>query len=489
MPGDREELPAMAVAANNTVYKERVKTLSETLNIESILALKDFNVKVRKNGKKRPVQGVLIIALQGKLHLAIIRAMKAVVSSLLFIPLALAVVFLPREVMAVSQNPFFYFLEGEFLGGYSEIESKDGTGSILSRWMASPNWKLNDKLFWINVYDGSYNRQSQVVTQDEGGQQVQSTQHHSISSALRFNVNESWSLRPLFFADWVFVNETEDEDFGDGLYDYRDIGGGIESAWTLQKTKTRLDELRAGFRFFDREYPNFQSLSFLFDPNGSPEVNEKDFAGYKWNLSFDSQTRENCAWGVEAIFLYKDYDDKRTIDENGIRLDDTRQDYLQYLNAYFSRPLNSQWRWRVDGQFIFNTSNLDYYDTHNTISLVDDNFIKNYYDYFAFLVRPSLTYTHAVAKDKDMSLSFGYTFYALHYPGRKAQDAGGIYGGEDQQDFAHTFSARFSYPITKEFSWVASASYTVAESNQDFEEFYLYSYNLWSALTGISFRY
>jgi hypothetical protein len=398
----------------------------------------------------------------------------------------------PVPAFCAENDPFFYTLEGELLGGYSQIESHDGEGSIISSWLASPNWKLSDKLYSINVYNGSYNRSAQVVAQEEGGRQTLKTQTHNVSTSLKYFLNDSWSIRPVFFANWIFVNEISGEDLGDGLYDYEEIGGGIESAWTLNNSKERKDELRFGFRYIDREYPNYQSLLSQFDPTIALETNEKDLDGYKFNLTYDSRAQSDWSRGLEGIFFVKDYTDKRTLNENGSLVpDETREDFAEYVNAYVMHPLGAGWTFRLDGQFVANQSNLDFYDTRGTPApaFQDDTFVKDYFDYFSFLAKPSFIYAHAMGEDKKLVGTVDYSFYSLHYTGRKTQDAAGTYQSEDQQDYVHTVSGKLSVPVTKNLSWVSFASYTIAESNQDFENFYLYSYDLWTAVSGISLKF
>ena len=408
----------------------------------------------------------------------------------LFLSLSLFAVFISSLARAEEKSPFFYTLQGEALGGYSDIEGRDGQFASLDNWLFSPNWKLSDKLFFINSYNGSYDRSSQVVAQEEGGRQTDITQTHSLNTSLKYLVNDTWSLRPFFFADWVFVNETRDESFGEGLYDYRQLGGGLESAWILMKTETREDELKLGFRFLDREYPNYISLLSLFDRNGSIETNEKDLDGYKVNLSGESKTKDGWSWGLEGIFFYKDYTDKKTINSNGIRdTSDTREDFVEYVNVYASHPIANGWSWRVDGEFTANESNLDFYDTHNTPGFGDDDFIPDYFDYYSFEVKPSLLYEKQWDNDRRFFFTLDYTFNALFYNGRKAQNTAGRYGNEDERDYTHTVSGKTSVPLNKNISWVVYGTYTIADSNQDFESFYLYNYNLWTAVTGISIKY
>ena len=393
---------------------------------------------------------------------------------------------------ALEKDAFFYLLDGQFLGGYSKIIGKDGIASTDDSWSISPNVKIiKDVLYWINIYNGSYNRSSQVTPQEEGGQQTESTQSHTLTTALKYFINKNWSIRPLFFTDWVFINETEDETFGNGLYDYRDIGGGLESTWVLHSDKTGQDQLVAGFRSFDRSYPNYTSLLSQFDTRAQvTEEHEKDLTGYKYTLGYENQHPGQWSWGIEEILLYKDFHDKRTIAQNGVRSqDDRRQDYENYLNLYIGHPLNSVWRWRLDGQVSFNLSNLDFYDTHNTTTLSDDTFISGYFDYTSFMVGPSLTYEKEIAKDKNLIVTGAYAFSPVFYSSRKVQNAAGIYQDENETDYIHTFSGQVSFPLTKYVSWVTKGSYTIADSNQEYEAFYLYSYDSWSALTGFSLKY
>lgn len=396
---------------------------------------------------------------------------------------------LNSDVLLAANDRFFYVLEGEALGGYSKTEGHSGTGSTLDNWLFSPTLELDDKNYWINLYNGFYNHSAQVVAQEEGGRSAQTTMGHSLTTSLKHEISDTWSIRPLLFADWVFVSETEDESLGDGLYDHRDLGAGIESTWLLFQSKERVEDVRLGFRYLDREYENYQSLLSQFNPNGSVETNEKDLSGYKLNLSRELRSQDGWSWGLEGIFFYKDYTDKKTINSNGIRTGEGREDTIEYLNAHVSHAINADWAFRLDGQVAFNQSNLDFYDTHNTATFADDNFIKDYYDYTSFLVKPTFVYTRNLGEQGNFIFTVDYTFNAILYSGRKAQNTGGVYSSEDEEDYTHTVSAKTSYPVTKNVSWVVYGSYTVGDSNQEFETFYLYNYDLWTAVTGVSVKF
>ncbi len=120
---------------------------------------------------------------------------------------------------------------------------------------------------------------------------------------------------------------------------------------------------------------------------------------------------------------------------------------------------------------------------------MDDTFVADYFDYYSFMVKPSLVYQKAIAPDKNLIVVGSYSFTVQPYTGRKIQNASGVYQSDEELDMIHTFSAQLSYPLTKYVSWVTVANYTIADSNQKYEAFYLYSYDSWSAVTGFSFKY
>jgi len=65
----------------------------------------------------------------------------------------------------------------------------------------------------------------------------------------------------------------------------------------------------------------------------------------------------------------------------------------------------------------------------------------------------------------------------------------GVYTEEIQEDQSHTIKGQVSVPLTDNVNFIALANYTMADSNQDFETFYRYTYDAFYAAAGFRFRY
>jgi hypothetical protein len=82
-----------------------------------------------------------------------------------------------------------------------------------------------------------------------------------------------------------------------------------------------------------------------------------------------------------------------------------------------------------------------------------------------------------------------YSLDTLLYMERNALNLQGNQKEQEQRDVGHSFSAQLSYPLRTAVFWVARAQYKWQDSNQKFEDFYQYNYDLWSVTSGVSFEY
>lgn len=397
----------------------------------------------------------------------------------------------PLWAASASENPYVFLAEAESLFGYSKIAGdEEGDFSTTNKWLASLGYRTDPETLLVGAYNGSYDRTNVFIAQEEGARQSNKLMTNNFSLALKKNVTESFAFRPSLFYNIVWIEETADEELGDGLYDYEDLGGGFENTHRWGEGD---DEraLKYGFDFFSREYPNYTSLLSTFDPNGSLEENEKDFLGYKATAGWEAPVWGAMRGAIGYTFLFKDYTDKLTINSNGIRQGDKREDVYQEVTASLFHRIAECFAIGVTSSFDWNLSNLDLYDTRNTASLADDRFFEDYYDYWSVDVTPSVHFYHRMDEEgkRVARLTFAYTFEGLFYPDRTALDPAGNLTSEDQRDYGHVATARLAVPLTKQVSWITAAHYKSQDSNQKFENVYRYNYELWSARTGIAFEY
>lgn len=376
------------------------------------------------------------------------------------------------------------------LGSYSDTNKGTGLWGYNISGSYAPSIRLNDTQFLIPLYNGAYKRMRQYVTQEEGGRLYNTWQIHNLSFALRTQHSDEWISRITGLATWNLVQETRDESFGEGLYDYRDFGGSFDLRRTINIDNTKQHSYSCGIQYFRRTYPNFKSLISLATVT-APETDEKDFDGIKFSCGAERNVAQGISFEFKPSLLLKFFTDKKLIGDDGVlKADDKRRDYV------LSGDLNCDWpfkegRWvlSADNTISYNDSNLDFYDSRNTLTLADDVFTEDYYTYFSVLTYPYITYYHPMGKDKKLALRGGYSFLLRDYPSRKVQESSGAYTSTDQQDKEHTLHLSASYPITKELSWVSYFDYSWVRSNQKYETYYLYTYNVYQVQTGISIEF
>ncbi len=376
----------------------------------------------------------------------------------------------------------------EALGSYSDITNGKGLWGCDISGYFSPVVRLNEDNYLIPLYNGSYQRMRQYVSEEEGNLLYNTSQIHNGSLALRTNLNDKLTSRVTALATWSFLKETKDESFGKGLYDYQDLGGSWDMRYNISDIadKGKLNCI-GGLEYFHRKYPNYQSLISLAAQT-APETHEKDFNAIKFSTGLERKAIEGLSWEFKPSLMLKYFTDKKLIHDDGVLdADKKRRDYVASAALNAAYPFaEGRWEIAVDNTLDYNHSNLDFYDTRNTASLSDDIFTRNYYTYSSITTYPSLTYYYALSRDKKLSIKGGYSFLYRDYTGRKAQQSDGAYTDKKQKDTEHAFHLAISYPLTKSIAWVSTYDYTIAKSNQKYEKYYRYEYDVYQLQSGIS---
>ena len=188
----------------------------------------------------------------------------------------------------------------------------------------------------------------------------------------------------------------------------------------------------------------------------------------------------------------KFFTDKKVIDADGVLEDDEREEYrnsLQLEAIYTPTPNESGFQYSCLSEFVCNTSNQNFYDSRGTVTLTDDVYTPDYFDYLSFEVYPKISY---VLRSGDRTIAIiggGYDFLMRYYTDRLAQDVNGRYTPDEEHDYQHIFEATLEIPLTEYLSWMAKYDYTLTDSSMDYEQYYEYSYKMHRVLTGISFSY
>lgn len=376
----------------------------------------------------------------------------------------------------------------EALGTYSDVKDGDNLWGYDISGYFSPIVKFDDTLYLIPLYTVSFKRVREFLPQEEGPRLYSTYLAHNFNLSLRKEFKEDWFIRVTALGTWNYVKETRDEDWGDGLYDYNDVGGSV-TLRHKRRTSETVEDFTGGFEYFRREYPNFQSLISMVSPT-PPETDEKDFDGFKFSLGYENNTVYGGKFYLKPYFLLKLFSDKHLVREDGtLDLGNKREDDQFNVDWGFRLPLTERIFFSMDNNYTYNYSNIGFYDSKNTLTLADDFYVSHYYSYHSSSLFPSLEYVHPLAEDMNVRVKMGYSVLYRYYTDRNAQDQNGNYKSVNEEDLEHTIYTSLNWPVTKNIDLVTRYSYTLVRSNQKFQQYYQYNYDTYQISMGVAITF
>lgn len=378
----------------------------------------------------------------------------------------------------------------ELLGVYSDIKNGDhDTGEEFAGFWA-PAIKMSDTLAIIPLLDVHLNRVAQYLPQEEGNLFFNTYFTANLSVAARKEFLPGWFLKVSTLGTWVFMKETQEENWGKGLYDYNDAGIALEIRQQF-KTEDSETNLSGGFEVYQRKYPNFQTL--ISDTSVTPpEVDEKDYDGFKYRMRFEHFNAQGIRLYAEPYYLDKFYVDKHLVNDDGtLDLSKNRKDYEVSLDfgASAVTPFWERVTVAIDNNLTHERSNIGYYDSRTTLSLSDDVFTNDYYAYDSGTVNPSIEYAHPLGNEKILRTKIGFSYLYRRYTDRKAQLGDGTYTAKDEHDETREYFLTLTIPLTKSLNWLTKYSYDKTFSNMEYETFYRYNYESQQVTSGITFDF
>ena len=387
-----------------------------------------------------------------------------------------------------SEFKFIPIIDITALGAWSKVDGSKSIGGANVKGSIAPALRLNKKNYIIPLYYGSYNKERQIVVEEEGGLLYNELMDHNLTVEYKRIIDENLIFKIDGLMRLHYVKEP-DYSWDDGLYDYKDFGVNSNIEYFFTKTKSEKRSVVVGGGYYHRQYPNYKSLISLASVTAA-ETDQKDYDGFMPSLTYKYiDTKLKCDLMYSP--LYKDFNDKRVIDYNGVLLDERRKDWFHYANIKLSYlPEESSFVYGLWLTGILVDSNQNYYDSGNTVPLNDDIYTKNYYSFKSLNINPRLTYMHKVDGQKQpATVTLGYGYTVRDYDERKAQDAGGTYTGKTELDQLHAIRVQGTYPLTEHISAVCTGGYTKSLSNMKYETYYRYNYESYFAAAGLRIKY
>jgi len=380
-------------------------------------------------------------------------------------------------------------LAAKFIAAYnlSDLDGSDQLNGYLFEGLLAPHYKVTDSSRLILMYNGSYSKKREFYSDDIGPQERVEYQSHNITPIYRknFGDDDRYSITPSFFYTTTYNKDFEDSNWSDGLYNYNDIGVSIDFRDKKLSTGNITGSLKTGLQVYTREYPNYQSLLDLAEGLNTEE-DERDYLGIAFNVGYDWFNKTGFSFLTEYTLLDKMLKDKKVVDANGVLTGKKQQDYFHSLDVGVWYIFKLGLRLGID----FNTgvyqSNQNYYDGMGTITLDDDVFTPNFYNYFSYMIRPNIAYKLA---DIPLVSILSYTVMKTDYSDRRAKYSNGQYKTDKQNETNSELLLRLQYELDRHWQLYGQYQRIDNDSNNEDERVYVYDYTVNNYSLGCSYEF
>lgn len=409
------------------------------------------------------------------------------VPSALIVSAALALAVVPARADApwkllgsadLALGQYYFNKSAGSLNGYSDV------GLQQARSFSSRSGLYFDE---HSIYTGF----KQVDELAGGGTLFQQSLDNSVGMKLIHRFDGGYSLMPRVSVRNELFRETADEQWGKGLYDFWEYGGGL--SWE-RKTRMGLSApwtYSLAYDFYYTHYPRFRSLATQFGSAlAAPDPGDHVLDTVTNQLTYRSDIELpnfEAAWLMYSLAL-ADFTQQKLVNSQDQYLNSLRSDAFQSLGLGFSKrfaDVQSLGRLRPTGALAVTlndlTSNQNNFDTDQAHL----KYIGNYYNYWEAHVTPSLS-TFFLFNQMTAAVSYDLGYRA--YTGRLAQNSDGTYTAGKLTQLSHTVSFDLTYPVLRGLAVRARALWSSSASNTHYESVYRYNYSSFNYFGGVEWR-
>lgn len=380
-------------------------------------------------------------------------------------------------------------------GESSELDKKIGAeAGLAGSFMV--NTDLLPQLWFIPTLTANYSSTAQPLYVDDQRFIFSQWLDAYLSVGFNYQLSDNWEMRMRALTRFDYSQQTADEVLGKGLYDYYDRGVYFENAVKFGEETPA--EITAGFKYIDKRFPNYASLSSQIDPDtiggtqNAVAKNEKDNLSYSAYIFCDLQLG-NSGWFPSMGFTYDyvRYYDQRIIGLDGTLGGMNRIDRLAVVDLDF--PFYAADASGVNLAYMLSISTVtqNYYDSLGNMDPSDDVFTEGYYNYLSHALNARFTYElgSVFLNSYKPTLNVGVAVETIAYTKRFAKDVQGNYTAAKQLDFNITPSVEYRHKLTDFWNYYLNIILARYNSNMKWEAYGTFNYTLLtiSAGTALSF--
>lgn len=372
------------------------------------------------------------------------------------------------------------------LGGKYFLDSKSASFQGRVDAFLSPALNLGESHDLIPIYSGNYSGTQDVQELAGGGVLTRKRQTHTFSLKYVYT-REFDKFKPRLSYSKASIRETNDEKWGDGLFDYNTISFGFEA-----EQERPHGTFTESYDYYKVAYPNYSTLlsrsASVFNDtttfnqlSTNAGANPLDNAAHRLAFAY--------TWFPEPLTLKAGYDfTYRSYPEQAVAArpatgsspfkSDKRWDVMQNYSFKASRSLKPLF-FSAGARLGWLSSNQGSYDSAR------NKYIGDYYSYVDLELNPNV----GIALKNGMQFNFNLDWRRVFYIGRLKQGTGGDYASDkiDQTFWLTSISGR--YPVAHRFYARAAYNYQLSTSNMRYEDSFRYNYRASTYLLGLEWEF
>lgn len=371
----------------------------------------------------------------------------------------------------------------QFMGGQHFFEGRSSAlaGNIKANY--TPAVKFSERWTLLPTYAGSYSGTRDVQELAGGGTLFQDSMSHGLLVKSVHRMGERWKLKPSAGAKLELLRETVDEKWGDGLFDYRKLSGGLEAEFDQTKSAGG----RLAYDYYQLTFPNYESLESAADPTLARELagaKVLDSSNHLITLGWWSPLPAAGRLDVGVFANRRLFGDQPVVKSDGGLTGTDRTDTTLSLNVETAYPFTVGDAVRAVGtlglSYGSQSSNQNHFDARKAV------FLSNYYDYSQWSLAPQVS--AAFGESKWVS-SLSASYQRRTYSKRPTQDGNGDYLSEKLSLSEITTQFAVTYPVAKNMRLRFQTSLAWSDSNMQYEKVFRYNYKIANYMMGFSYDY
>ncbi len=298
----------------------------------------------------------------------------------------------------------------------------------------------------------------------------------------------SWKIKARIGWKNSFINETADEKWGEGLFDYNRL-----------LFSTALHRIIAGHDFsltadyYTVSFPNYSSL--IYEEEYQTSIDTETYTELSANAGEDVLDYSNISVSLAASKRYsanfnayygyrldlRGYKDQTLVQSDGSFAAGKRKDSVNTVYTGLGYKIKRT-AVELEHETCLNKSNQNSYDANAT------KYNEDFYSYYSMEFTPAVAFY--LGSNKRLSrLKFWWAIKLKRYAKRQAQDKNADYQDDKVHQTDNGFGVSYRYPIIKGMYAVLNANRRIMSSNMKYEGNYKYNYILSNYYFGLTWQF